>query len=187
MNRLRLFTSLLLVLSAPAFSATTAWHSLADSSSIGWTARWQGTPVKGQFKRFTVTGHIDAAHPAGGRLLLVVDIASVSVASSDLTRALHGAQWFGVANFPQARFTGGLENESKLLILRGILKLKGHDKKIVFPLELTHKNGDLLLQGKFTLERNDFSIGSGQWKSSSMIAAKVRIRFSIRLVPDHSG
>jgi polyisoprenoid-binding protein YceI len=68
----------------------------------------------------------------------------------------------------------------------GSIKLKGHDKKIVFPLELTHKNGDLLLQGKFTLDRNDFAIGSGQWKNSSMIASKVQIHFSIRLASDHS-
>ncbi|MGH8128834.1 MAG: YceI family protein [Gammaproteobacteria bacterium] len=187
MNQLRLLLPVILLASAPALSTTTSWHSIAAASSIQWTARWQGTPVKGQFKHFSVTGHVDADHPAGGTLKLTVDTASVSAASPDVTRALHSAEWFGIADFPAAQFTGTLEGTPKSLTLQGTLQLKGHSKKLALPLTLTHDNGHLQLQGNFTLERNDFDIGSGQWRSGSMIATTVHVRFSIRLASGTSG
>lgn len=187
MKRLRLLLPIVLLVAAPVFSATTAWHSVAAASSIHWTARWQGTPVRGQFKHFTVTGHVDTAHPAGGTLKLIVNTASVSAASSDVTRALHSAEWLGVADFPQARFTGTLQGAGQSLTLHGTLQLKNREKKLVLPLALKRDNGQLQLQGSFTLDRNDFGIGSGQWRSGSMIATAVHVNFSIRLAPDHPG
>ncbi|MGA7966730.1 MAG: YceI family protein [Gammaproteobacteria bacterium] len=186
MKRFSLLLPLLLI-AAPALSATTDWHLLAQASSIHWTASWQGTPVKGQFKRFTITGHLDAGHPAGGTLKLVVDTASISATSSDVTQALRGAQWFSVADFPLARFTGTLKGTPGSLTLQGTLHIKGHGKKLSLPLTLRHEKGQLQLEGNFTLDRNDFGIGSGQWRSGSMIAPKVRVNFSIRLAPGNSG
>jgi len=178
---------LLMPLTAPAMAAPTAWHSLADSSSIDWTASWQGTPVKGQFERFTVTGHLDASHPADGTLKLVVETASISASSSDVTRALHGAQWFGVAEFPKALFTGTLEGEPRAMALQGSLRIKDQEKKLSLPITLTRQHDDLRLQGDFTLNRTDFGIGTGQWKSGSMIATEVHVHFSILLVPGEPG
>lgn len=177
----------LLLLAAPALSAPAPWHSVAGSSSIQWTASWQGTPVKGRFKQFTVTGHLDAAHPAGGTLKLVVDTASVSAASTDVTRALHSAQWFGVEHFPKARFQGTLHGDPGALTLKGTLTIKGRDKTLAFPLTLEHGKDGLRLQGDFTLDRTDFGIGSGQWKSGSMIATRVHVHFSVLLARDPAG
>lgn len=186
MTRLRILVPLML-LAAPAFSASTAWHSVAGPSSIRWTASWQGTPVRGQFKDFTVTGHLDAAHPAGGTLELIVDTASVSAASSDVTHALHGAQWFNVNDFPKARFQGTVEGDPGALTLKGTLTLRGHDEALAFPLALSRGKHGLRLQGEFTLDRTAFGIGSGQWESGSMIATRVHVHFSIVLAPDGSG
>lgn len=186
MKRFRLLL-LLVLLAAPAFGAPANWHSKADSSSIGWTARWQGTPVKGQFKRFTVTGRLNASQPDGGTLKLIVDTASVSAASADVTRALKGAQWFAVGDFPKARFEGTLQGSGKSPTLQGTLRIKGHDRPLSFPLNLSKDGADLRLQGEFTLDRTDFAIGSGQWKSGSMIATEVHVHFSILLVPGHAG
>lgn len=186
MKRLLLLLSLML-LTAPALAAPASWHSLAASSSIDWTASWQGTPVKGQFKDFTVTGHIDAAHPADGTLELVVETGSINAASSDVTRALHGEQWFSVADFPKAQFKGMLKGTPPAMTLQGSLKIKGHEKTLSLPLTLTRQKDQLLLQGNFTLDRTDFGIGTGQWKSGSMIATEVHVHFSILLAPGESG
>lgn len=176
-----------LLLAAPAFSAPVAWHSVAGSSVIEWTASWQGAPVKGRFQRFTVTGHLDAAHPAGGTLKLVVDTTSVSAASADVTRAIHGAQWFGVDHYPKARFQGTLQGHAGALTLKGTLTLKGHGKALAFPLTLSNEKGGIRMQGDFTLDRTDFGIGSGQWKSGSMIATEVHVHFSVLLARRASG
>jgi len=186
MKRLLLFFPLLL-LTAPALAAPTPWHSIAASSSIDWTASWQGTPVKGRFKHFTVTGHIDGAHPVGGTLKLVVETASISAASSDVTRALHGEEWFGVADFPQALFEGTLNGTPPEMSLQGDLRIKGHEKKLSLPLTVSRQNNELSLQGNFTLDRTDFGIGTGQWQSGSMIATEVHVHFSIMLAPGEAG
>ena len=186
MKRLQLFL-LLIPLTAPAMAAQTSWHSLASSSAIDWTASWQGTPVKGQFKHFTVTGQIDAAHPADGTLKLVVDTSSISAASSDVTRALHGKEWFGVSDFPQALFKGTLKGAPGEMTLQGNLQIKGHEKTLSLPLTLTRQHAELRLQGNFTLDRTDFGIGTGQWQSGSMIATEVHVHFSILMAPGEAG
>lgn len=186
MKRFHPLLVLAILLCAPAVAAPSAWHSVPDTSTIKWTARWMGTPVHGGFKRFRVSGLVDPAHPADGRLQLVVETAGVYASSPDITRALRGTEWFDVSAFPGARFTGTLADKAGHLILEGSLRIKGHTKKISFPLKLERQGRRLRLQGHVLLDRTDFGIGSGQWHSGSMIAIPVTVQFSILLVPGPS-
>ncbi len=183
-----LLPALLFLLAAPALASGSNWHSVNGSSSIRWIANWQGNPVKGGFEEFTVKASgLDPSGPAGAGLSMTLDTNSIKAASPDITQALHGAEWFNINQHPQARYTGHITQKNGGLEAEGRLQLKGHEKSLNFPLEITHQGNNLVLTGHFTLQRDDFGIGTGQWSSGKTIALKVEVKFSITLARDHAG
>lgn len=168
---------------APALAAPGVWHDVPAASHLTWIAKWMGTPVHGGFRQFRVSARIDPQHPAGGQVQVTVDTRSVYASSPTITQAIHGAEWFDSKAQPTARFQGKIERTAKGLILAGTLSLKGHSRAISFPLDLRRRGPDLVLQGQLTLVRSDFGIGTGQWRSGSMIALDVQVRFSVTLAP----
>lgn len=167
---------------APALAAAPHWHSLHGAGTLEWTARWQGIPVKGAFPDFTVTGAFDARNPAGGKVEVAIDTRTVATASADVTRAIRGKPWFDTAEYPQARFTGTFAKEPNGLALRGTLQLNGRSRELSFPVHLRRQAaGRVLLSGGLRLDRGDFAIGTGQWKSGALIASTVTVNFSVVL------
>lgn len=182
MTRLLLLV-LALSASMPALAAVSRWQSVPGAGQIHWTAHWEGTPVNGGFHTFRVTARLDPAHPATGTLTVHISIASVTTRSPDVAKAIRGPQWFAVASHPQALYKGQLHETHRTLQAEGTLRLKGREHQVTFPLTLKREGGRLLLRGRFELDRRDFDIGSGQWKSGALIARRVAVQFSVPLAP----
>ena len=188
MTYIRILPALLFLLASPALANGSDWHSVGGSSSIHWIANWQGNPVKGGFGKFMIkASSLDPSQPAGARLSMTLDTNSVTAQSPDITQALQGAEWFDIGKHPQAHYTGKITKHNGGLEAKGKLHLKGYEQTVDFPLTVTRKDNDLILKGHFTLQRNDFGIGSGQWSSGKTIAFKVEVKFSIILTKDHAG
>ncbi len=188
MTYIRLLPALLFLLASPALASGSNWHSIDGSSSIAWVANWQGNPVKGRFGKFTIkAGGLDPSKPVGADLSMTLDTNSVTSQSPDITQALQGAEWFDINKHPQARYTGQIAPKNGDLEVKGKLHLKGHEQTLNFPLTMAQQDGHIILKGHFTLQRNDFGIGSGQWSSGKTIALKVEVKFSITLTKDHAG
>ncbi|MGH7058415.1 MAG: YceI family protein [Acetobacteraceae bacterium] len=176
--------ALLLVFAAlPAWAAPVAWQARPGASRLGFTAYWQGQPVKGRFPQFQMTARLDPAHPAGGSIKLEIDTAKLTTQSPDIARAMRGKAWFDVKDYPKASFTSEslTKKADDKFRLSGQLRLKGHEKTVSFPLEITQDNGKLKLAGTLTLDRDDFAIGTGRWAHDKMIAQKVNVAFSLVL------
>jgi len=188
MTYMRILPALLFLLASPALASGSDWHSIDGSSSIHWVANWQGNPVKGGFGKFTIkASNLEPSNPAGAKLSMTLDTNSITAQSPDVTQALHGAEWFDINKHPQARYTGQLTPKNGGLEAEGRLQLKGHEQTLNFPLTMTTQGASLILKGHFTLQRNDFDIGSGQWSSGKTIALKVEVKFSVTLTKDHAG
>ncbi len=181
------FALILLFAAPPAWAAPVAWQVQSATSKIGFTAYWQGQPVKGHFPQFQLTARLDPAHPAGGTLKLDIATARLTAQSPDIARAIRGKAWFDVKDYPEASFTSEslAKRTDGTLLLRGKLRLKGHEKTIAFPLKITRDDGKLKLSGKLTLDRSNFAIGTGQWANDKMIARKVNVSFSLVLTRSH--
>lgn len=177
-------TILALSIAAPASATATHWHSVSSASKLGWTARWEGVPVKGEFPDFQVTGTFDAESPAGGAIEVAVDTRTVDTTSADIIQTIRSKPWFDTGQFPRAHFSGTFAAQSQGLRLSGTLEIKGRRRQVTFPVTLTRRGADrVLLTGGVALDRGDFAIGSGQWQDGSIIAKKVTVDFSVVLVP----
>lgn len=172
----------LLVVAVPA-AAAPHWNSLASASTLKWTARWEGTPVRGAFPDFTVAADFSASDPAGGKIDVDIAVAHVRTASADVTETIRSKPWFDPKQFPRARFNGTFAMQGHALQLRGTLQLKGHRRQLTIPVTLVPQGGSRVhLSGSIRLDRSDFAIGSGEWASGDVIAKAVLVEFSIVLV-----
>lgn len=175
--------AILLVAAGQALSAPAVWHDDPAHSRLEWTAHWRGTPVKGTFKHFEVAAEFDPASPASGSLTVKVDTASAVTASSDITKAILGQAWLDAAQYPQAVFSADsivAEGRGTALV-KGSLTLKGRKEPLTFPMKLERQDGRLVLAGTLTIDRRDFSVGTGQWSKNAPIAAAVTIDFEVTL------
>src|SRR5215831_7729744 len=64
-----------------------------------------GAQNQGAFKKFSTTLDFAADNPAGSKLDVVVDMASLDTGDKERDDTLRGADLFDVAKYPQSRFT----------------------------------------------------------------------------------
>ena len=71
-------------------------------------------------------------------------------------------------------------------MLDGILTLRGVSKRLriaaTLQPDVTARPRTVILQGETTLNRLDFGIGQGEWKSTEWVANAVKVRFALRFV-----
>ncbi|HEX8755332.1 MAG TPA: YceI family protein, partial [Steroidobacteraceae bacterium] len=121
-------------------------------------------------------------------LAVVVDMRSFDTGDRQRNGILGGNDFFDVAHYPQARFTasrivktaGGYE-------ATGSLTLRGVTRNITIPFtwRTAMVQGHLIgyLSGQTTLQRLDFGVGQGQWRSTEWLGNAVTVRYSLELVP----
>src|SRR6478735_6719048 len=74
-------------------------------SRIGFSARHaMVTTVRGQFKEFAGTAHIDAANPAASKVELTIQTASIDTGVADRDAHLRSADFFDVEANPEITF-----------------------------------------------------------------------------------
>ena len=112
-----------------------------------------------------------------------INTASASFGSKETDEEVPKATWFNVAKFPTATFAstaikvkGGGKYD-----VAGKLSIKGTTKDVVVPIALTQAGPATTATGSFTLKRNDYKIGEGEWTDTSMLADEVLVKFKITL------
>ncbi len=169
-----------------AAAAAMPWRMDARSSELTFTPRLAGGEFAGRFERFDTTVHFDPADLAHSSLQVVVDLASARTGDGDRDTALHGVDFFAVSRWPQARFSstriralGGDRYEAA-----GQLTLRDSTRAIALPFrfDLAAPGGRTArLTGATTLQRLQFGVGQGEWRSTEWLDDAVRVEFSVAL------
>lgn len=172
--------------SAIAGTAPVSWHlSHKDRSYLDFRAFWEGTGVPGKFPRFTVKAKIDSKLPAQDQLEVIIDTAKVTMKSPNITQEIRGKTWFDIVQFPTAKFRSTrirtFDGQKNSLLVTGRLTLKGRSHQMVFPLTVRGSGNTLTLAGHFSLNRNRYSIGTGNWEAATIIGTKVEVSFLVHL------
>jgi polyisoprenoid-binding protein YceI len=125
----------------------------------------------------------DADKPAAGQLDVTIVVKSADMNSADVNKAISGAEWFDFAHFPQAEFhaTDIRPTDASRYLARGMLSLKGVQQPIEVPFTWTETGDAARMDGEFIVKRGDFGIGTGEWVTTSVIGADVKVKFSVRL------
>jgi len=158
------------------------WRS-NDASEFHFEATIERVATPGEFRRFVVEFHFDAARPDDGRLEVNVDLGAADMGDPDMNAVLYDSAWFDTANFATAVFTSEdivLQAPGEF-VARGELDLKGRRVPVDVPFRWTESGDTAGMQGTLQLDRRDFDVGSGEWSSDETIGVQVKLSFAVQL------
>lgn len=169
-----------------AFASPAAFAQIKlvpEKSEISFTSKQMGAAVDGRFKRFDVQADFNPRQPAGGKLGLTVELASVSIGAPETEAELAKAEWFDTAKFPKATFQSTAIKAAGpgRFDVTGKLTIRGAARDVVVPVTLTQAGGVSTASGSFSIKRLAFGLGASEWKDTSLVADDVQVRFKLTL------
>lgn len=160
------------------------WRLDKAGSTLEFVSSYENVQVLGTFKEFDVRlTQFDPQNPAGAQLEVTVKIASADMNSQDINDAIKEAEWFDVAHFPQATFVA--KNITRTgrgdFVANGKLKIKSVERSLTLPFSWDDNGDGAAMQGKLTLNRGTYHIGTGDWSSGDLIGLEVNVKFKVNL------
>jgi len=167
---------------APVESAAGPLVWRMQDGQLRFATTWSGAPIEGSFSRWSADILFSPDRLAQSKLTVRIDIASASTGDSQRDAALPTSDWFDTAAHPSAKFrskqirpTGG-----DGYVATGTLELRGISHSMVVPFTVKIRNGVAAARGAFTVDRNVFGVGQGDWSATDQIPAGVKVSFAIK-------
>jgi polyisoprenoid-binding protein YceI len=178
-----LVVAALAAMSATAFPACAQQKLVPAQSEIAFSSKQMGVPVDGKFKKFDAQVAFDPKKPEASKIAFTIDLASVSIGSSETEAEVAKPDWFNTKSFPQATFqsSGVKATGPGKFEVAGTLAIKGASQNVVVPVTVAQAGGTTTATGAFGIKRLDFKIGDGDWKDTSMVANEVQVKFKLSL------
>jgi polyisoprenoid-binding protein YceI len=140
---------------------------LPAQSEISFVSRQMGSPVEGRFRSLDAQITLDPKQLAAAKIVLVVDLASATLASTDTETELRQPDWFDVKKFPQATFTSSavkLAGPGRIEVV-GTFTLKGRSRPLSVLVTLTQA-GSTTTAITHSIYTCSLASGLGKTKSS---------------------
>ena len=168
---------------AAATAALPRWVQ-GSGSTLTFTFDQAGAASKGSFRQFATELAYDEKSPASGSLHVQVQIASVDTQDQERNEMLASADLFDAQKFPTAQYTAGTFARTAAggLEAVGKLTLRGVTRDLRLPLKIVKTATGLELSGATTINRLDYGVGQGDWKSTEGVADEVKIQYKVALV-----
>lgn len=163
------------------------WQVDGDRSSVSFQGSMNGNPFDGGFSRFEIGVLLDPDAPdQEGAIEARIDLASVDAGDSEKNDALPTPTWFDIAAHPVATYradrirrTGPGAYEAE-----GTLTLKGVTRDVTLPFTLAiDETGRAIADGQVTLNRSEFSVGTGEFAEGKWVAFEVEVILHVEAEP----
>jgi polyisoprenoid-binding protein YceI len=156
----------------------------APGSSLKFAGSYQGDGFSGRFPGFVTTFHFDPAQLASARLDVAIPIATATTDNEDYDSEMLGSAFFDSRKFPQARYTATKFRAlgGNKFAADGTLSLHGVSKPVTLAFTWT-PGAKPILNGKATVKRLAFNIGTGEWSDTSLIADDVVVTTKVVFAP----
>jgi polyisoprenoid-binding protein YceI len=174
-----------ILLSAAAAAAGVASYTAdPQQSRLEFVGVQAGAEFKGVFHKFTA--NVDFAPDAleSSRIDVQIDLNSVDSLDKDRDTTIRGKDVFDVAHNPTAHYvTKTIAKTATGFSAAGALTLHGVTKDVPIEFQFAPGAAGAKLSGSAKLNRLDFGVGQGDWKSTETIGDAVKINFSLVLKP----
>ncbi|CAN5551470.1 YceI family protein [soil metagenome] len=159
---------------------------------LGFVARHaMVTKVRGQFKEFSGTAHVDSTTPANSKVDISIVAGSVDTGSADRDGHLLSGDFFGVEETPTITFTStDVSRDGTDWTITGDLTIKGTTKSVTIDFEEvgTAKDpfGNLRLgfEGSTTINRSDWGLSFNAVLETGgvLVSEKIKLEFDISAI-----
>jgi polyisoprenoid-binding protein YceI len=161
-------------------------------SRLGFSARHaMVTTVRGAFKDFTGTAHVDTANPAGSKVELAIRADSIDTGVADRDAHLRSEDFFDAQTYPEITFVStNVERDGNDWTITGDLAIKGVTKPVTLEFESTGSARDpfgnmrIGFEGTATITRKDWGLS---WNAALetggfLVSDKIKLDFDISAI-----
>lgn len=161
-------------------------------TSIGFQARHaMVTNVRGAFKEFEGTAHIDANNPAASTVELTIAVNSVDTGVADRDGHLASGDFFDVEQYPTIKFVSNqVERDGDDWNITGDLTIKDVTKPVTIPFEFVGSAQDPFgnvrvgFEGEVAVNRKDWNLS---WNAALetggvLVSEKVKLKFDVSAI-----
>ena len=164
----------------------------AGHTRIGFSARHaMVTTVRGEFREFSGTAHVDTADPSRSRVQVTIDANSIDTGNAQRDGHLLSGDFFETEQFPQITFDStGVSRDGQEWSITGDLTIKGVSRPVTVVFEETGSakdpfdNDRIGLEGVATLNRKDWGL---TWNAALetggvLVSDKVKLEFDVSAI-----
>jgi polyisoprenoid-binding protein YceI len=137
-----------------------------------------GINTGGTFEGLAGSVVFDPANLAGASFNVSVDAKSVNTDMEARDNHLRKEEYFDVEKYPKLSFRSTkitTTNKEGYLFMFGVITIKNISKEISFPFKQTSKDGGILFEGEFKLNRRDFGVGGKSFSMSDELNVELSI------------
>lgn len=159
---------------------------------IGFSARHaMVTTVRGSFKEFEGTAHIDAADPGKSSTNLTISANSIDTGNADRNGHLLSGDFFETDAHPDITFTStSVESDGETWNITGDLTIKGVTKPVTVPFELTGSAQDPFgnirvgFEGATAIKRSDWGLtfNAALETGGVLVSEKIKLEFDVSAI-----
>ncbi len=149
------------------------------------------TTVRGQFKDFDGTAHLDTANPANSSVTLNIRAASVDTGVADRDGHLQSGDFFDVATYPDLTFAStAVARDGDVWTVTGDLTIKGVSQPVTIDFEETGSARDPFgnlrvgFEGATSINRKDWGL---TWNAALetggvLVSEKIKLDFDVSAI-----
>jgi polyisoprenoid-binding protein YceI len=153
-------------------------------SRLEFYGKQAGAEFQGVFHRFTAVIEFSPDALATAHFDVQIDLGSLDSQDNDRDSTMRSADIFDIGHFPTAHYvTRGFTKTAAGFRALGALTLRGVTKDVPVDFQFAATPGGAKLDGTASLNRLDFGVGQGDWKSTESVDNAVRVKFSLALAP----
>jgi len=172
----KVFTAIALFCIVTAFGQN---YTPTDAGSkVRFVIKNFGINTGGTFEGLAGSVVFDPANLAGASFNVSVDAKTVDTDMEARDNHLRKEEYFDVEKYPKLSFRSTkitTTNKEGYLFMFGVITIKNISKEISFPFKQTSKDGGLLFDGEFKLNRLDFGVGSKSFSMSDELNVELSI------------
>jgi polyisoprenoid-binding protein YceI len=143
-----------------------------------------GAEFKGTFRKFTAAIDFAPDALASSHFDVQIDLNSLDTMDDDRDATMRGPDIFDIAHFPASRYvTRSFTKTPTGYSAAGTLSLHGVTKDVPIDFVFVSTPGGAKLEGTAKLNRLEFGVGQGDWKSTESVKDVVKVAFSLILKP----
>ena len=172
----KVFTAIALFCIVTAFGQN---YTPTDAGSkVRFVIKNFGINTGGTFEGLAGTIVFDPANLAGASFNVSLDAKSVNTDMEARDNHLRKEEYFDVEKYPKLSFRSTkitTTNKEGYLFMFGVITIKNISKEISFPFKQTSKDGGILFEGEFKLNRRDFGVGGKSFSMSDELNVELSI------------
>jgi len=172
----KVFTAIALFCVVTAFGQN---YTPTDAGSkVRFVIKNFGINTGGTFEGLAGSVVFDPANLAGASFNVSVDAKSVDTDMEARDNHLRKEEYFDVEKYPKLSFRSTkitTTNKEGYLFMFGVITIKNISKEISFPFKQTSKDGGILFEGEFKLNRLDFGVGGKSFSMSDELNVELSI------------